>query len=101
MMDLFVISTCTCFCNVVGEALLVEISRERGANKTEQRKQQIASNSVSLFFIVRAMGMLTTSFFSGFLLEFLTKAQIFQITFAFPAALMLAAVMLPEIPSEI
>lgn len=82
---------------MVGEALLVEISRERGTNKTEERKQQIASNNVSLFFIVRAIGVLITSYFSGYLLEYLTKAQVFLITATFPVMLMLVAIMLPEI----
>ena len=93
---LVIISSCECMSNVIGEALLVELSQSKGRNKSEKEKQQIASNNVTLFFIVQSSGVLITANLSGYLLQFISKSQIFLLTAILPVVLLAIALVLPE-----
>jgi hypothetical protein len=62
---LFLISLSVCFCNVVGEALMVELA---GA-----KHNQDSQSNVALFFGSKAVGGLLSAYFSGYLLQYLTK----------------------------
>lgn len=79
----------TAFCNVIGEALVVEQSQESGL--PEQ-----ASKNVSLFFGVRSVGVMLTAYTSGLLLELVRKQTVFYITATFPVLLFLASALLNE-----
>jgi len=77
------------FCNVIGEALMVEQSQDSGL--PEQ-----ASKNVSLFFGVRSVGVLLTAYTSGLLLQLVRKQTVFYITATFPVLLFLASALLNE-----
>jgi folate/biopterin transporter len=94
----FVIKMGRAFCNVIGEALLVEAAQQNNEKKdmTEKKKQEEASTNVALFFGIRNLGTLISSYASGYLLGFITKIDIFLISMSFPLIVALAAFMLPE-----
>lgn len=83
---MLVIQTCSAFCNVIGEAIVVEQSQREGD----------ASKFVSLFFGVRATGMILTAYFSGLLIELLDKKTVFLITASFPLLLCGASIIIHE-----
>ncbi|KAL4460429.1 hypothetical protein ABPG74_000180 [Tetrahymena malaccensis] len=89
---LFNIQFCTAFCNVVGEAMLVEISqlKSKKFNMNDQEQQAEASQNVSLFFGVKSFGTLATAYLGGFLLEVMDKYYIFAITGIFPFLLFIS-----------
>lgn len=87
---MLIIQVCTAFCNVIGEALVVEESQKHGDSP------EAASRYVTLFFGVRAVGMILTAYSGGILLEILTKRTIFLITACFPLLLCVAALLMQE-----
>jgi MFS family permease len=60
----------TAFCNVIGEALVVETSQKQKENDPEA-----GSKNVSLYFLVKSVGSLITAFSSGALLEYIDKRK--------------------------
>jgi folate/biopterin transporter len=80
----------TCFCNVIGEALVVEESQKFNHDQTK------AANYVTLFFGARAVGILLTSYTSGYLLEIVSKQTIFFIAAFFPILIITSAFILQE-----
>ncbi|CAD8073231.1 unnamed protein product [Paramecium sonneborni] len=82
---LIMISSSVCICNVVGEALMVE-----------QCANDHAANNVSVFFGFKATGGLISAYFSGMLLMYLTKKQIFLINSLFPLTMALLSLKLKE-----
>lgn len=84
----------TCFCNVIGEALVVEESQKSNHDQTK------AANYVTLFFGARAVGTLLTSYTSGYLLEVVTKQTIFLIAAFFPILIIFSAFILQEEPVQ-
>ncbi|CAD8092194.1 unnamed protein product [Paramecium sonneborni] len=91
---LFLIQLSTCFVNVVGEAILVEVAAQSSRQQTNF--QHGASKNVSIFFGVRAFGTLISAFFSGQLLHYFTKQEIFLMTAAFPTLLVLVSLFYVE-----
>lgn len=79
------------FCNVIGEALVVETSQ-----KQKKTDPEAGAKNVSLFFMIRATGSLLTAFSSGALLEYMDKRNIFLITAFFPLMLVTSAFLLRE-----
>jgi len=69
---LLCIQLCTAFCNVIGEALLVEISqlRSRKLSFSEEQQQSEAAKNVSLFFGVKSCGVNITFFIALFIQNF-------------------------------
>lgn len=63
-------SLATCFCNVIGEALVVELSQKQ--SKTDKNS---GAKNVSMFFMTKNIGSLITAFSSGALLEYLDKRK--------------------------
>ena len=82
----------TCFCNVIGEALVVEESQK------SNHAQEKAANYVTLFFGAKAVGILLTSYTSGYLLEIVSKETIFFIAAFFPILIISSAFLLKEQP---
>lgn len=91
VLTIFTISLCSAFCNVIGEALVVETSKKQAAGDANS-----GSKNVSLFFGVRAFGYLCSAYFSGMLLEYLDKRQVFKITAIFPLLIVFSALLLQE-----
>ena len=56
------------FCNVIGEAMVVEISQ-----KQKDTDPEAGAKNVSLFFLIKSFGALLTAFSSGALLEYIDK----------------------------
>mmetsp|Transcript_27196 Transcript_27196/g.48844 ORF Transcript_27196/g.48844 Transcript_27196/m.48844 type:complete len:429 (-) Transcript_27196:199-1485(-) len=83
-------SVCAAFCNVIGEALVVEESQKNGGD------QEKASKYVTTFFAIRSVGIIVTSYLSGALIEVLDKRTIFCITATCPALVLICAALLQE-----
>jgi folate/biopterin transporter len=83
--------TSTAFCNVIGEALVVETSQ-----KQKNTDPNAGAKNVSMFFLVKSTGSLLTAFSSGALLEYMDKRKVFMITSLFPLILVVSAVLLRE-----
>lgn len=62
-------STSTAFCNVIGEALVVELSQKQSED------QNASAKNVSMFFMTKSIGSLMTAFSSGALLEYMDKRK--------------------------
>jgi folate/biopterin transporter len=89
---LLLIQITVCFCNVIGEALVVEESQ-----KTSNTQQE-ASKYVTLFFGVRAVGTILTAYTGGLLLEVVDKKVIFLIAVICPLLLVISSVIMVEEP---
>jgi folate/biopterin transporter len=83
-------SMCAAFCNVIGEALVVEESQR---NRGDQNK---ASKFITTFFAIRSIGIIVTSYLSGALIEILSVRTIFCITAFCPALVLICATSLRE-----
>lgn len=81
------------FCNVIGEALIVEMSRKQSINNKEA-----AANNVSLFVLIKSFGVLLTASSSGSLLKYIHKRKVFLITSFFPLMIVFSAFLLKEQP---
>jgi folate/biopterin transporter len=87
---LFFNNVCSAFCNVIGEALVVQESQRGGGDQAK------ASRYVSTFFAVRSVGIIITSYLSGALIEVLSVRTIFCITAACPAITLVCSTFLQE-----
>jgi len=94
ILTMLIIQICNSFCNVIGEALVVEEAKRKGASQEE------ASKNVSMFFGVRSVGMIVTAYTGGLLLEVLSKRTVFLITACFPLLLCSASLILEEMPID-
>lgn len=65
---LLICSTCTAFYNVIGEALVIELSQTQKATDPEA-----GAKNVSLYFLVKSSGSLISALFSGYLLSIMNK----------------------------
>jgi len=72
----FIGSFSMAFCNVIGEALIVETCNEKGLGE--------ASKQVSNFFTSRAIGSILTAFLSGYILEVVECQNVVFISCLFP-----------------
>jgi fucose permease len=63
--------------------------------------QKQASRYVSLFFGMRAVGSLVSSYLSGYLLTIFTKSEVYKITSVFPLILFIVACFYTEFNSNI
>lgn len=63
------------FNNVIGEALIVEVSQKKAKlyNMTDEEATKEASKNVSLFFGIKSAGVLVTAYMGGYLLEIMDK----------------------------
>jgi folate/biopterin transporter len=87
---LFFNSLCCAFCNVIGEALVVQESQRDGGDHAK------ASRYVSTFFAVRSVGIIITSYLSGALIEIMSVKTIFCITAICPAIILTCSTFLRE-----
>lgn len=92
IMMLLMNSLCCAFCNVIGEALVVQESQRDGGDQAK------ASKYVTTFFAIRSVGIIVTSYLSGALIEVLEVRTIFCITALCPALVLLCAASLDEQP---
>jgi len=81
----------TAFCNVIGEALVVETSQRQ-----KELDPESGAKNVSIYFLVRSIGSLLTAFSSGALLEVMNKRRVFLITATFPLLIVISAYLLDE-----
>jgi Na+/melibiose symporter-like transporter len=79
------------FCNVIGEALVVETSQ-----KQRLLDPDASAKNVSMYFMVKSIGSLLTAFSSGALLEVMDKRNVFLITACFPFMMVLSSILLIE-----
>ena len=90
LITLMIIQVSVCFCNVIGEALVVEESQKCNHNQEE------ASKFVTLFFGVKSAGTVITAYSGGFLLNWIDKRSVFLIAACCPLIQIIAAYLLVE-----
>jgi folate/biopterin transporter len=83
--------TASAFCNVIGEALVVETSQ-----KQKDTDPDAGAKNVSMYFMIKSIGSLITAFSSGALLEYMDKRKVFLITACFPIMIVISAILLQE-----
>jgi folate/biopterin transporter len=88
LFSIFSGSVCLAFCSVIGEALIVESSNQKGHDE--------ASENVSNFYIVKNIGTLISSLVSGYLLEVVEPRDIFLISSGLPLIILVASFFLKE-----
>jgi folate/biopterin transporter len=81
----------TAFCNVIGEALVVETSQQQ-----KELDPSAGAKNVSWYFLVKSIGSLLTAFSSGALLEYMDKRNVFLITASFPLIIVVSSLVLQE-----
>ena len=79
------------FCNVIGEALVVETSQ-----KQRHIDPDAGAKNVSMYFMIKSFGSLLTAFSSGALLEYIDKRKVFLITACFPFMIVFSSILLRE-----
>jgi folate/biopterin transporter len=79
------------FCNVIGEALVVETSQ-----KQRHIDPEAGAKNVSMYFMIKSFGSLLTAFSSGALLEYMDKRKVFLITACFPCMIVISSILLRE-----
>eukprot|EP01069_Polyplicarium_translucidae_P011386 Polyplicarium_translucidae@DN3885_c0_g1_i1.p1 len=89
ILALVIISTSASFCSAMAEALVVESTRG---------DRRIAAESVSDFISAKAVGSLVVAYFSGYLLEKVSKRHIFFMTASFPLVITVAALIYTDRP---
>ena len=90
LISLLLIQVSMCFCNVIGEALVVEESQKNN------HEQKYASKYVTMFFGIRSVGTVLTAYLGGILLQFVDKRSIFMIAGCCPLFQIVAAFILQE-----
>jgi MFS family permease len=81
------INISTGFINVIGEALIVEMSKLDEAQ---------TSNNVASYLSLTAVSMLFSSYLGGFLLDYMSVRQIFQISAIFPIVTLISGLFVKE-----
>lgn len=76
------------FCNVIGEALIVESSNEKG--------HDVATKNVSNFFLIKACGNLLSTLCSGYLLKHTSPSFVFLISAFLPLIICFSSCFLKE-----
>ena len=81
------INVSTGFINVIGEALIVEISKVDEAS---------TSKNVATYLSLTALSMLFSSYLGGILLDYITVRQIFLIAALFPIVTLISGIFVSE-----
>lgn len=108
-----IINTSSGFINVIGEAIMVEISNQKQTDQatvvmpTGQNEEAVSSthdtggqsnkssvNNVSEYLSLTALSMLVFSFLGGYLIKFISVRQIFLINCVFPLMPLLVGIFL-------
>ena len=85
----------TGFINVIGEALIVEVSRDKDEEVREKRSGKAARN-VSEYLSLTAVSMLINSYLGAYLLNYLSTRQIFAVSALFPVVSLAAGFFVVE-----
>ena len=88
LFSIFLGSTCLAFCSVIGEALIVESSNQKGNDE--------ATVNVSNFYIIKNLGAMVSSFLGGYLLEVLETKYIFLISSGLPFIILISSFFLND-----
>jgi len=76
---------CLVFRNVIGEALIVEVTKDGElSNTNEKDKQANAQGQVSMFFGARSIGSLIFSYIGGAILEIISYRSVFLLCAILP-----------------
>ena len=82
----------TGFVNVIGEAIMVEISAQEPGNNT--------ARNVSNYMTLTAISMLISSYMGGYLLNYYSVREVFLITALFPITTFAAGLFVIERPKK-
>ena len=93
ILSLFFISFSICFASVIGEAIIVELSKIKVSDEGNSNE---AKNYVSSFFLVKNAGVLISSFFKGYLVEIMSLRNIFLLNAIIPLFIVLSGIVLIE-----
>ena len=85
------INVCSGFINVIGEAIIVEMS-----NTQNSSKKKSAAKNLSSYLSITGLSMLISSYLGGFLLEFLSIKRMFLLSSILPITTIIAGVLIKE-----
>lgn len=90
---IFLVNLSLSFCSVLGEAVVVELSKMETENKTSKAK-----DFVSMFFLCRTLGELLSSYLKGLFVDIMPLRKIFLIASFVPLLVILAGCIFIESP---
>ena len=85
------INICSGFINVIGEAIIVEISNSQKLSSTKS-----AAKNLSSYLSITGLSMLISSYLGGFLLEFLEIKTMFLLSSILPMTTIIAGLLIKE-----
>jgi MFS family permease len=94
------------FCNVIGEAIMVETSQVDESDDSDssfsvaQYDNTKAATNVSLYLSLTACSSLVSSYFGGMLLDYLTVQQMFILTSVFSLLTLASGIIVKESPKK-
>lgn len=89
-LTLFTINMCLSFSTVLGEAIVVELS------KNNEGCTDDAKDNISLFFIFKNIGILSSSYLKGYLIDVIPIKSIFMIASVTPLLLLISGIIMCE-----
>ena len=100
---LFLISCFSCFCSVIGEAIVVEVSQlnkkiknYNNNNYNKDNDEEDAKDYVSIYFIIKNFGCLLSAYFKGKFVEWFELKTIFLISSFVPILIIISGFILIE-----
>ena len=97
---LFLISCFSCFCSVIGEAIVVEVSqlnkKIKNNSYNKDNDEDDAKDYVSIYFIIKNFGCLLSAYFKGKFVEWFELKTIFLISIFVPILIIISGFILIE-----
>jgi Na+/melibiose symporter-like transporter len=91
---LFMINACLAFSTVLGEAIVVELSK---MNEDEEiNKNDRAKDYISSFFLIKDIGALASSYLKGYFVDIMSIRTIFLISATTPIIIVIAGFLIVE-----
>lgn len=90
---LFIINMSLAFSSVLGEAIVVELSK---LNTNEEHRGDNAKDYVSLFFIFKDVGALASSYLKGYFVDIMSLRTIFLISASTPISIIIAGLLMVD-----
>jgi hypothetical protein len=91
---LFLVNTTLAFSTVIGEAIVVEVSRDSHADEKEASSN--AKDNISSFFIIKNIGVLGSSYLKGYLVDVISIRSIFLLASVTPVLMVISGIILHE-----
>ena len=95
---LFIINLCLSFSTVLGEAIVVELSKTGDVGEESSNN---AKDNISLFFVFKNIGILTSSYLKGYLIDIISIKSIFLLAAVTPIIIIISGIIMHEEPYSV